>query len=246
MVESLRTAANELVYATALLRSGSTKHYHHLASFTNRFYVRIWLQVCVLLFFAVLHFRANLLKKVPLKTIASVSPTTSEDGASIVVPAILGSQKWPVILWPSICSKEPLVVQSFVFRRLLQALRVQWQHQYHRSRGVWSSYRSVQKVSLWYFRRRLRALRRWIFRRCYFAQELPRYPKNAWNPLRPLSKWYPISVCECNSKGTDLCDHFTGECSCFPGVEGRNCDICMADHWGYDSGEPVSIYLLMI
>ena len=40
--------------------------------------------------------------------------------------------------------------------------------------------------------------------------------------------------------GTELCDHMTGECRCFAGVEGETCDQCMVDHWGFDSGPNVS------
>jgi hypothetical protein len=46
--------------------------------------------------------------------------------------------------------------------------------------------------------------------------------------------------CDCEREGTELCEHTTGECRCLPGVEGGSCDVCMADHWGYNSGAPVS------
>ena len=41
--------------------------------------------------------------------------------------------------------------------------------------------------------------------------------------------------CDCDRLGTEECDHNTGECRCFPGVEGERCDRCMADHWGLDT-----------
>ena len=58
-------------------------------------------------------------------------------------------------------------------------------------------------------------------------------------------------VCDCDREGTAECDHFTGQCQCLPGVEGKNrkayfwyqvlyklilgerCDRCKADHWGF-------------
>jgi hypothetical protein len=46
--------------------------------------------------------------------------------------------------------------------------------------------------------------------------------------------------CTCDRLGTEICDHFTGECTCLPGVEGEKCDRCVADHWGYESETKVS------
>ena len=51
------------------------------------------------------------------------------------------------------------------------------------------------------------------------------------------------SECDCDRTGTQECNHNTGECICFPGVEGRRCDTCMRDHWGIETnGLPVSYY----
>ena len=50
----------------------------------------------------------------------------------------------------------------------------------------------------------------------------------------------PIVDCDCNRQGTEECNHENGECKCLNGVEGVQCDRCMADHWGFDIGEPVS------
>ena len=33
----------------------------------------------------------------------------------------------------------------------------------------------------------------------------------------------------------------TGQCTCLPGVEGARCDVCAADHWGFNSDPPVSL-----
>ena len=30
--------------------------------------------------------------------------------------------------------------------------------------------------------------------------------------------------CDCDRDGTEECDHETGQCRCFPGVEGERCD----------------------
>ena len=48
-----------------------------------------------------------------------------------------------------------------------------------------------------------------------------------------------LAGCQCDKFGTELCDHNTGECLCYPGVEGERCDRCMVDHWGFESGKPV-------
>ena len=45
--------------------------------------------------------------------------------------------------------------------------------------------------------------------------------------------------CSCDREGTEECDHMTGDCKCLPGVEGERCDMCEADHWGFDSDPPV-------
>ena len=45
--------------------------------------------------------------------------------------------------------------------------------------------------------------------------------------------------CSCDREGTLECDHMTGDCNCLPGVEGTRCDMCEADHWGFDSDPPV-------
>ena len=45
--------------------------------------------------------------------------------------------------------------------------------------------------------------------------------------------------CSCDREGTLECDHMTGDCKCLPGVEGERCDMCEADHWGFDSDPPV-------
>lgn len=43
------------------------------------------------------------------------------------------------------------------------------------------------------------------------------------------------AVCECNVIGSVnlTCDTITGQCYCHPGVEGLNCDRCMAFHYGF-------------
>ncbi|KAL2102594.1 hypothetical protein ACEWY4_001762 [Coilia grayii] len=52
--------------------------------------------------------------------------------------------------------------------------------------------------------------------------------------------------CMCNVRGTVsegcaggecVCDEYTGQCPCLPGVEGQHCDQCAVDYWNYDSGE---------
>ena len=45
--------------------------------------------------------------------------------------------------------------------------------------------------------------------------------------------------CDCDRQGTAECDHQTGQCKCLPGVTGVQCDMCEADHWGFDSDPPV-------
>lgn len=42
--------------------------------------------------------------------------------------------------------------------------------------------------------------------------------------------------CDCNRNGTRECDHQTGQCICFDGVEGEKCDQCKADHYGFRFG----------
>ena len=55
-----------------------------------------------------------------------------------------------------------------------------------------------------------------------------------------ITSYLPIVDCDCNRQGTEECNHENGECKCLNGVEGVQCDRCMADHWGFDIGEPVS------
>ena len=49
--------------------------------------------------------------------------------------------------------------------------------------------------------------------------------------------------CVCNSMGTNMsdpiniCDRKTGQCRCLPGVTGKECDQCLADHWNLSSGK---------
>jgi hypothetical protein len=50
---------------------------------------------------------------------------------------------------------------------------------------------------------------------------------------------FNIPECRCNKLGTEVCNHNTGDCACLPGVEGELCDQCQADHWGFESGQPV-------
>ena len=45
-----------------------------------------------------------------------------------------------------------------------------------------------------------------------------------------------IPECDCDRTGTSECNHETGECVCFPGVEGRRCDVCARDTWGIENG----------
>ena len=48
--------------------------------------------------------------------------------------------------------------------------------------------------------------------------------------------------CQCDWTGAKECDHETGQCICFDGVEGDLCDRCKADHWGFDNGIPGCLY----
>ncbi|GFT48977.1 laminin subunit alpha [Nephila pilipes] len=41
--------------------------------------------------------------------------------------------------------------------------------------------------------------------------------------------------CNCDECGTRECDHDTGECNCWPNVEGTRCDRCRENHWGFQS-----------
>ncbi|XP_054719477.1 laminin subunit alpha-like [Uloborus diversus] len=41
--------------------------------------------------------------------------------------------------------------------------------------------------------------------------------------------------CVCNECGTRDCDHNSGECVCWPNVQGSFCDQCEENHWGFDS-----------
>ncbi|CAG2159955.1 unnamed protein product [Oppiella nova] len=41
------------------------------------------------------------------------------------------------------------------------------------------------------------------------------------------------SKCSCDECGTDVCNHYTGDCKCRTNVIGNTCDRCAPDHWGY-------------
>ena len=43
------------------------------------------------------------------------------------------------------------------------------------------------------------------------------------------------SDCSCDVCGTDVCNHYSGDCKCKPNVVGRDCSRCSADHWGFKS-----------
>uniref|UniRef100_UPI00358E9050 laminin subunit beta-2-like isoform X2 n=1 Tax=Myxine glutinosa TaxID=7769 RepID=UPI00358E9050 len=57
--------------------------------------------------------------------------------------------------------------------------------------------------------------------------------------------------CHCNTRGTDparcpaaistcYCDPLSGQCPCLSGVQGRRCELCQADHWGFEGGRGCS------
>ena len=45
-----------------------------------------------------------------------------------------------------------------------------------------------------------------------------------------------ISACECDLTGSvnnTVCDHITGQCSCYPGVDTRTCASCIPNYYGF-------------
>lgn len=55
------------------------------------------------------------------------------------------------------------------------------------------------------------------------------------SPFPPL-----LAACECHVRGSynAFCDAETGQCHCFPGVYGRQCDRCLPGFWGFPSCQP--------
>ncbi|XP_018320894.1 laminin subunit alpha [Agrilus planipennis] len=43
--------------------------------------------------------------------------------------------------------------------------------------------------------------------------------------------------CDCDNYGRERCDSHTGQCICKPNVEGEKCDRCVAEHYGFQSGQ---------
>ena len=39
-----------------------------------------------------------------------------------------------------------------------------------------------------------------------------------------------------NTSSIDFCDQKSGKCRCLPNVIGNQCDQCLPDHWGLNSG----------
>lgn len=54
-------------------------------------------------------------------------------------------------------------------------------------------------------------------------------------PSSPL-----LAACECHVRGSynAFCNAETGQCHCFPGVYGRQCDRCLPGFWGFPSCQP--------
>lgn len=53
---------------------------------------------------------------------------------------------------------------------------------------------------------------------------------------------YVCLECVCNVLGSqfkdsNICNHTTGQCPCFPNVIGLSCDECKPNHWKIASGE---------
>ncbi|PKU40260.1 laminin subunit beta-1 [Limosa lapponica baueri] len=55
-----------------------------------------------------------------------------------------------------------------------------------------------------------------------------------------LIRYEPQVACECHVRGSynAFCDAETGQCHCFPGVYGRQCDRCLPGFWGFPSCQP--------
>ena len=66
----------------------------------------------------------------------------------------------------------------------------------------------------------------------------PGYYGNPLIPGHEQSHGKGCTACQCSKKGSinDVCDVTTGQCQCYPGVTGLNCDQCMVEHYGLLAG----------
>jgi len=96
----------------------------------------------------------------------------------------------------------------------------------------------------------MRQMRPWHLR--VWAEWMPTYVKPwLWAVLQsgPCVQGLPwkhspspalLAACECHVRGSynTFCDVETGQCHCFPGVYGRQCDRCLPGFWGFPSCQP--------